>query len=303
MKQLEKHHLLTAVITHAGMSGKNNEDRYSISAFEMEDDQNTPALLAVMADGIGGHRAGEIAADIVVKRIPQVILQSSPSDPARTLIEAMHLASREIFEDARTNTRRQGMGATCAIAWIIGNNLYTATVGDSRIYLIRDRAIQQISIDHTWLQEALDLGLLKPEQALNHPNAHVIRRYMGSPNPPEVDIRMRLSTGESDRASVSNQGLSLRAEDHVLLCSDGLTDLVNDLEILKVFRQQASLEDAVQSLINLANIRGGFDNITIIAIKVPASQSLPGKKRSKFFPFLAMIGRSFMFSALARLVR
>ena len=108
------------------------------------------------------------------------------------------------------------MGATCACAWLVGERLYTATVGDSRVYLLRGERIQRVSTDHTWIQEALERGVLRPEQISGHPNAHIIRRYLGSPVAPEVDLRLRVSGEESDEQALANQGTLLLPGDRVL---------------------------------------------------------------------------------------
>ena len=278
MKRTDQGHLITTAMTDPGLSGKNNEDRFSITTYQSGTSDMTPVLLAVLADGIGGHRAGEIAADIVVKRVSQHIAQSSELTLPSMLIEAMHLASQEVYIAASNDTRLYGMGATCVAALILGDRLYIAAVGDSRIYHIRDKSIQQVTIDHTWIQEALDMGLLRPEQVNNHPNAHVIRRYMGSPSPPVVDVRLRLSSNEQDEEMLGNQGYKLEPHDRIILCSDGLTDLVSDHEIRNAFQRRA-IQDAVQYLINLANQRGGYDNITLIAIQVPESVQQTKRKR------------------------
>ena len=279
MKSTEKGHLITAAMTDPGRSGKNNEDRFSITTYQSDTSDKTPVLLAVLADGIGGHRAGEIAADIVVKRVTEYIAQSREITPPSILIEAMHLASQEVYSAAAKDTRLYGMGATCVCVLIMGDCLYSAAVGDSRIYHMRGKSLQQITIDHTWVREALDKGLLRPEQVYNHPNAHVIRRYMGSRNPPDVDIRLRLSNNEQDEEMLGNQGYKLKPGDKIILCSDGLTDLVADHEILSAYRHMP-IQEAMQFLINLANQRGGYDNITVIAIQVPEGIQQTKKKRS-----------------------
>jgi protein phosphatase len=155
---------------------------------------------------------------------------------------------------------------------VIGERLYVATVGDSRIYLLHGSQIQQLSIDHTWVQEALENGALRPDEVRGHPNAHVIRRFLGSPNPPDVDFRLRLEESESYTQAEGNQGLHLLPGDRVLLCSDGLTDLVNPGEILATLGAAGRApESAVQSLIDQANARGGHDNITVVVLGVPAA--------------------------------
>jgi PPM family protein phosphatase len=286
MIRTDQAHLPVTALTHPGMKGKNNEDRFAVSAFTISEKNQTPVLLAILSDGIGGHRAGEVAAEIAVNKISQCVADSNVGQqPAHILQKAIEEASQEIFNQAQADNGRQGMGATCVCAMIIGNRLYAASVGDSRIYLMRGKTIQQLSTDHTWVQEALDKGILKPDQVAGHPNQHVIRRYLGSPTPPKVDLRLRLTGKETDIQAESNQGLLLQSGDRILLCSDGLHDVVQDQEILAAFLQHPQ-SDALQYLINLANQRGGPDNITGIIIEVP-EHALVGKpsKRWRYFLF------------------
>lgn len=292
MIRLEHAHLPVAALTHPGMVGKNNEDSFLVSAFRLEDAKQTPSLLAVLSDGIGGHRAGEVASAMAVETISQLIGQSDASRPTHLLQSAIIETSRQIRDAAQADPNRAGMGATCSAAWIIGNRLYAATVGDSRIYLMRNATIRQISTDHTWVQEALDLGFIQPGEERNHPNAHVIRRYLGSPEDPKVDVRMRLAEGENDNQAEANQGLVLRPGDRLLLCSDGLTDLVDDHEILETFQTQPLL-GAAQSLVDLANQRGGHDNITLVAVEIPqpvkGTKPLARKKKGTFILLLVAL--------------
>lgn len=261
--------------THPGMKGKNNEDRYGVSAFVLSNLDRRPVVLAVLSDGIGGHRAGEVASEIAVNQISAVVAASDASRPVETLIAAVQQASMAIQSQATQNSEQTGMGATCACAWVIGDRLYTATVGDSRVYLLRGGRIQRLSIDHTWLQEAVDQGLLTVEQTLGHPNAHVIRRYLGSAVPPEVDVRLRMDDDEDDERAEANQGTQLLPGDRLVLSSDGLTDLVQDEEILKAYTEQPP-EVATQTLIDLANARGGHDNITIVTLQMPPHKAQVG---------------------------
>jgi len=268
MIRVEQSHLPVAARTHPGMAGKKNEDRYAVSAYQLSEENATPSLLAVLSDGIGGHRAGEVAAEIAVNQISENLAASDGRLPLASLRESIQAASQGILTHAKSGAHLFGMGATCAVAWIIGRRLYTATVGDSRIYLVRGQNILQLSTDHTWIQEALESGLLQPEQVENHPNAHVIRRFLGSPTPPDVDVRMRLLGGESDTQAEANQGLPLMPDDMLLLCSDGLTDVVVAGEIYSTLRA-LPIERAAQTLIELACSRNANDNITVIAIQVP----------------------------------
>jgi len=261
-------HLQVSAGTHPGQRGKLNEDRYGVSAYILNESHPIPSVLAIVADGIGGHRAGEIAAEMAIESISRIVAASDATQPLETLRQAFTLTSQEIYRRAESNSELNGMGTTCACCWIISNRLYSASVGDSRIYLVRSGKIRQISTDHTWIQEALDLGVIAPDQARGHPNTHVIRRFLGSQEPPLPDLRLRLDPAENNAQAEANQGLALHAADQVLLCTDGLTDLVKSDEILGILQSQAG-QNAVDSLIELANQRGGHDNITIVLLMVP----------------------------------
>jgi protein phosphatase len=262
-------HLHVAASTHPGMRGKNNEDQYAVSAYTLSETDFTPSLLAILSDGIGGHRAGEVASRISVETISRIVAESDGTNPTAILENAITQASLAIFQQANTQPEKRGMGATCVCAWVIGHKLYAASVGDSRLYLLRGSTINQLTKDHTWIQEALDYGALTPEQARGHPNAHVIRRYIGSQPPPEVDFRLRLNPADTDQQALSNQGFTLIPGDFVVLCSDGLTDLVDKEEIKDALRSHPR-EKALQVLTQMANQRGGHDNITIVVLEIPA---------------------------------
>jgi PPM family protein phosphatase len=300
------------------MSGKNNEDRYAVSAFRLEGEKSVPAVFAVLCDGVGGHRGGEVAAEIAVETISQVVARSDATQPQLTLCEAIQAASQKILETAGADSNLGGMAATCACSWVIDDQLYIAYVGDSRIYLARNGTIQQLSNDHTWIQEALDAGVLTPEQARGHPNAHVIRRHLGSQQMVEPDTRLRLASDESDEQMLANQGLHLQPGDQVVLCSDGLTDLVSASEI------QATLDgneqaEALNALTSLANHRGGHDNITIVVLQVPlvapastlaetvplatpvAAAAQPSRRKRSYF-WAACLGSALLAAILLALV-
>ncbi len=280
----ERAHLFVAAQSHKGMKkGKNNEDRYAISSYFLSEEKKTPVLFAIVSDGVGGHLAGEVAAEMVVDYVSDAVAGSDAEDPLGVMEQAVCGANQAVHNLAAEDEKKFGMGATCVCAWIIDRRLYTASVGDSRLYLMRGAVIQQLTTDHTWIQEALDKGVLTPEQARNHPNAHVIRQYVGGKNPPEVDFRLRYFSDtpkdeEKADAKRSNQGLRLKDGDTLLLCSDGLTDLVWDDEILEIIRSTKDLESAAQKLIDTANQRGGHDNITVVLLSVPPKGKKPGVK-------------------------
>lgn len=271
-------HMHVAALSHPGMSGKNNEDRFAVSSFTISADDPRPVLFAVVADGIGGHRAGEVAAELAVNYISQGVGESNGKKPLKILETAIHDASQAIASHSASKTEQEGMGATCACAWIVDHSLYISHVGDSRIYLVRGMQIRRLTVDHTWVQEAIEKGIISPEQAREHPNVHVIRRYLGSVHLPEVDFRMYLEDGEDEEEALGNQGYEMEPGDVLLLCSDGLTDLVWDDEILQIMRSKSSVRAAAEALVDTANQRGGHDNITVVLIAVPRS-SKPNKKK------------------------
>jgi PPM family protein phosphatase len=269
MIQASHAHLHCTALSHMGVVRKNNEDNFSISAYHLAEHDPTPAVFAILADGIGGHKAGEVAAELVVNGFSSRVARSDGIQPVETLKAAFAETNQLLLNESHSNIEKNGMGATLACAWVIGNQLYTATAGDSRIYLGRAGAIRQLSTDHTWVQDAIDKGLLDPELAAKHPNAHVIKRYVGSEKAIEPDFRLRLTTEESDAQAFANQGTFLLPGDLILLCTDGLTDLVSEREILRTIQQARGMSSAAKALVDLACERGGHDNITVLILFVP----------------------------------
>ncbi len=280
-------HLYVTAVTDPGLLGKSNEDRFAVSAHRISRFHPVPSLLAIIADGVGGHRAGEIAAGMAVESISRQVAESDASQPTRILSQALAHASQLIYDQSRRDLSQIGMGTTVVCAWIIADRLYTAAAGDSRLYLLRNGALKRLTTDHTWVQEALDYGALSPEQARDHPNSHVIRRYLGSEHPLQADLRLRLHPDESDSQAEANQGMRLRPGDRLLLCSDGLTDLVDDAEILAALSTDGAIKEALDGLVALANERGGHDNITILALEMPdrpaVKKLLQPSRRLAFF--------------------
>jgi len=267
-----QHHLEFSAITDPGSRGRINEDSYETISFKLSESDETPVLLSIVADGIGGHKAGEIASKIAVATIIASVAESDGSDPLWVLKSALLEANHSITAEADDDDARKGMGSTVVCALIIEASLYIATLGDSRIYLVRDNVIQQLSIDHTWVQEALDVGVINSEEARSHPRRHLIRSYLGSSDPIRPDLRLYLDEKENEEQAKANQGLPLVPGDKVILCTDGLTDLVADEEILEILNTEGSREDHLQKLVDLANLRGGHDNITTILLQAPGEE-------------------------------
>jgi serine/threonine protein phosphatase PrpC len=278
MNRTHRSHLSVATFSHAGLSGKKNEDRFAVTSYSGP--TGKPILFAVLADGIGGHRAGEVAAELAVNYIVDEVSESTGKSPLEIMESAIHAASEAIASRSASKVEQAGMGATCACIWVEGDALYAVHVGDSRIYLIREGKIQRLTVDHTWIQEAIERGVITPEQARDHPNVHVLRRHLGSVELPEVDLRLELNGHERDQEARMNQGTQLKGGDIVLACTDGLTDLVWDDEILRLITTRNTLKSAAEDLVARANERGGYDNITVILIGVPRGGiSGPAKKK------------------------
>jgi protein phosphatase len=261
--------LIVGFQTHPGEKGKNNEDRATVVSYRPASGDKGNLVLAIVADGIGGKRSGEVASQIAIDTIPAVLDQTDSTSYLDLLTRGFVNASKAIARQVTSNPAHEGMGTTCAAVVVANRRLYTAYIGDSRIYLLRDGAIRQVTVDHTWVQKAIEHGILTPEEARKHPNRHVVLRYLSTQSDPTPDFRLKLTDAESAEDSNRNQGLPLKSGDVILLCSDGLTDLVDDPEILAAFQQNATPQAAVDALTLMARYRGGFDNITIVALKVP----------------------------------
>lgn len=299
MQRVDNQFLNIFHLTHPGMKGKVNEDRLGFVSFSEGDAEKTLITLGVLCDGIGGHRAGEIAADLAVRTIIDNFGAGEDGATLQLLQKSVLAANQMILQEAQKDQMHSGMGSTCACVLVINNHLFTCNVGDSRIYVIRKKMLTQVSTDHTWVQEAIETGLIQPLEAETHPNRHVLRRYLGSPTPPRVDTRLRLTAGESDPQSEANQGLLLDEGDIILLCSDGLTDLVQDKEIEHTLTSK-SPQEAIEFLVSLANHRGGHDNITILLMQVPKKQAVPvGKPRKRWILSCLLI---FFFTILLAIV-
>lgn len=268
MIPVKQAHLSVAAGSHAGMRGKNNEDQFSVTAYRMNNNDPTRSVFAIVADGIGGHRAGEVAASIAVEMISQAIAESDASQPTAIMQAAILQASQAILAQSESDEDKEGMGTTAACIWVIEERMYVASVGNSRIYLLRNEQLIQVNKDHTWVQEAIDAGALTPGQAREHPHANVIRRFLGSKQPLEVDLRLRLRPNDSDKQAATNQGAQLQPGDRLMICSDGLNDMVDDEEIRHILVNH-EIKPSVYHLIERANQQGGKDNITVVVLEKP----------------------------------
>ena len=208
----------------------------------------------LVADGMGGHKAGEIASSMAIESIKKTISSGmkgygkhKSDDIKAMLCEAVVKANKEIYDYAKADFAMLGMGTTVSLALIYDQKMYIAHVGDSRVYRIKDNKIEQMTTDHSYVNELVSMGQITKEQAKSHPKKNVITRAVGTEPSIRVDVSEYTYKGET-----------------ILICSDGLTNLVGDSEIASITSGAKSLNDAAKKLVTLANERGGSDNITVI---------------------------------------
>jgi protein phosphatase len=239
--------------TNVGRKRNHNEDSFAIIGEHG---------LYVVADGMGGHASGEVASRMAVDTLKE-FFAATADDPERTwpykmdrtkgyeenrLITGIKLANLRIYEAAQRDARRRGMGTTIVAIFTVEDGLYVAHVGDSRVYRIRDNKIEQLTEDHSLLNDYIKMKRLTPEEIANFPHKNVIVRALGMKDTVKVDTRFETP----------------RAGDIYILCSDGLSGPVEDPEMLEIITKYSDLKMAASKLIERANENGGPDNITAI---------------------------------------
>jgi serine/threonine protein phosphatase PrpC len=239
--------------TNVGMKRTHNEDNFSI----LEE-----SGLYIVADGMGGHASGEVASKMAVDSLKE-FFAATANDPERTwpykmdrskgyeenrLITGIKLANLRIYESAQRDPRQRGMGTTIVTMFAVEDGVYIAHVGDSRIYRVRDGKIEQLTEDHSLLNDYIKMKRLTPEEIANFPHKNVIVRALGMKDTVKVDTRYEQP----------------RAGDIYLLCSDGLSGPVTDDELLQICGANGDLKGSATRLIERANSNGGPDNITVV---------------------------------------
>ena len=207
---------------------------------------NLPNLL-VVADGMGGHKAGEYASRLAVEVLKDTLAVCTPDEPEVMIRKAISTANQRLLETAKEDIRLNGMGTTLVVATVIEQTLYFANVGDSRLYLLNDK-IKQLSKDHSLVQEMVRLGGINEEDAKYHPDKNIITRAIGAKDDIEIDFFE----------------YRLKKDDTILMCTDGLCNMVEDEEILHIVRSSRDVVEAVEQLIERAKSNGGSDNIGVI---------------------------------------
>ena len=241
--------------TDVGMIRSGNEDNLDANA-------NKTRGIFVVADGMGGHAAGEVASEMAVQiviREMKDVTSIADGSATRALADALKHANRAIHDRTITEVDKQGMGTTASVLFLADARYLIGQVGDSRVYLLRDGGLKQLTKDHSYVQEQVDLGNLTPEQARYHPYSNVITRCVGASPEVEPDIY----TGEA------------KAGDIFLIASDGLTGMVDDRRLRDLLMTRNMPDRKVELLISEANGRGGLDNITAIVVHVDEAESPP----------------------------
>jgi len=246
-------HVTCAARTDVGLIRSGNEDNYIM----------VPERgIFVVADGMGGHAAGEIASEMAVQRISQDLGSFKglgADDAAARMTRAIQAANAAIFERTLAEHDKRGMGTTATVLVLhAGNRYLIGQVGDSRAYLLRDGRFHQLTKDHSYVQEQVDAGYLTPEQARTHPYANVITRCVGASG----DVMPDIFSGTA------------RPGDVFLLASDGLTGMVEDDGLQAILQTQGTPERWVDRMVAEANRRGGLDNITAIIVQVDSVEAV-----------------------------
>lgn len=230
-------------MTDVGRKREVNQDYVYVSTAPVG---NIPNLF-VVADGMGGHKAGDFASKFTVNVLREELEKSGEDGPELMMRSAIRSANRRLMEAAAGDEKLEGMGTTLVAATIIEHTLYFANIGDSRLYLI-NKEIRQLSRDHSLVQEMVRLGGIKAEEAKFHPDKNIITRAIGGKEDVEIDFFE----------------YHLKKGDVILMCTDGLSNMVEDEEIFRIVHSRRDVVDAVERLIARANENGGRDNIGVV---------------------------------------
>lgn len=237
-------------VTDIGRKRQLNQDYVFSSAKPMG---NMPNLF-IVADGMGGHNAGDYASKCTVETVVGEIRNSFEKNPTIIVKKAIETANSKIRELAAADENLFGMGTTLVVATVIGKYLQVANVGDSRLYLVGKKGIRQVTRDHSLVEEMIRLGGLSREDARKHPDKNIITRAIGAKD----EVEPEFFTEE------------LEPGDIILMCSDGLSNMLEDKEIEKIVQNEepAEMKEKAETLINAANNNGGKDNIAVVLVKI-----------------------------------
>lgn len=239
-------------LTDIGMNRSMNQDYVYASTMPVGSLDN----LFIVADGMGGHKAGDFASRFVVEKLTEYFAQPFPDKDVHSIIqEGIRKVNRELYETANQNEDLRGTGSTLVLATIRGNVLYVANVGDSRLYLLRDE-LEQITRDHSYVEELVALGKMKRGSRDYLENKNIITRAIGADEDVDADLF----------------ALKLKSRDVILMCSDGLSNMVDEFEMEYIIRAEESISEKAQGLVDAANRSGGKDNISVILVEPQISE-------------------------------
>lgn len=237
--------------TDVGKSRDNNQDSYYIST-------SLDHPLFIIADGMGGHKAGEVASKMAIERVSSSLekdladVELNDETIKDKIKKSIHQANEQIFKKSQESEKYSGMGTTVTLAFIKNRKIFIGHAGDSRAYIYRDEELSQVTEDHTLVAELVKNGSINKKEAETHPQRNFITRAVGTSEEILVDLLVE------DR----------NKEDILLLCTDGLTNMLSDDEIKKHLHENDEIQIACDKLVKHANSRGGFDNITTLAVKL-----------------------------------
>ncbi len=232
-------------ITDTGSKRKNNQD----SIFFSDEPVGSLPNLYIVADGMGGHRAGDKASRMAIDITVEFIKKSTIENPIAILKRAMIYANNEIYKSANKDPDLVGMGTTMVAAVALDGKLYVANVGDSRLYVVGNE-IRQITMDHSLVEEMIRSGELERKKGRNHPEKNIITKAMGS----------------RDEVVPDFFEIDMEPDDKYVLCSDGLSNMVEDDEIRDIVMDYHDIKDAARALVDRANYYGGSDNISVVIV-------------------------------------
>ena len=242
-----------AGLTDVGCHRENNEDNYAY--WEPQEDTAFHHLgrLAVVADGMGGAEGGQHASRIAVEAVCEVYSGSPEPDPQKRLLASFREANTRVQQEAHAKPMLHGMGTTLTACALVGNSLYFAHIGDSRLFLVRDGEARQLSRDHSLVARLIESGTIRPEDAETHPQKHVLTAAIG--------------VAEGLQPDGPPSPVEIRPSDILVLCTDGLWGQMTTAEMAKIV-SGLTPKDACNSLVQLAKDRGGPDNITVQVLRV-----------------------------------
>jgi len=238
-----------------GCQRENNEDRYSYWEPASDEQFQRKGRLAIVADGMGGYEGGQEASRIAIEAIEEIYGSIPDGDPQGWLLAGFYAAHQRILQYADEHPELHGMGTTGTAIVVLGNLLYYAHVGDSRLYLARDSSISRLTHDHSYVSRLVENGLISPEEAESHPQRHILTAALGA--------------GAEIFPDFPDQPISLEKGDVLVLCTDGLWSLVSESEIQSAVAA-AKPDAACRDLVEAARQRGGPDNITLQILRVSA---------------------------------